>query len=61
MDDWQNDTCEGQYLKEVYRRSVSKNNRSEWDSSARRWGNAEFGGLTRLQGPVSSRCWFKRS
>ena len=51
MDDWQNDTCEGQYLKEVYRRSISKNNRSErWDSSDRRWGNAEFGRLTRRYG-----------
>ena len=51
MDDWQNDTCEGQYLKEVYRRRVSKNNRPErWDSSDRRWGNAEFGRLTRRYG-----------
>jgi hypothetical protein len=51
MDDWQNDTCEGNYLKEVYKRDISKNNRNErWDSSDRRYGKANFGGLTRRYG-----------
>lgn len=48
MEDWQSDTCEGQYLKQLKKRSVSKNNKRErWDGSDRRYGNAEFGRLTR--------------
>lgn len=51
MDDWQNDTCEGNYLKDIYKRSISKNNKDErWDSSDRRYGKANFGGLTRRYG-----------
>ena len=44
MDDWQNETCEGKYLKEIYKRRVSKNRSHErWDSSDRKWGKANFG------------------
>lgn len=51
MDDWQSDTCEGKYLKEIYKRRVSKNNSNErWDSSDRRYGQASFGRLTRRYG-----------
>ena len=44
MDDWQNDTCEGQYLKEIYKRRVSKHkNYDRWDSTDRRYGKTDFG------------------
>ena len=44
MDDWQNDTCEGQYLKEIYKRRVSKNKTQDrWDSTDRKFGNTNFG------------------
>ena len=44
MDDWQNDTCEGLYLKEIYKRRVSKNKSYDrWDSSDRRYGKTNFG------------------
>lgn len=44
MDDWQNDTCEGLYLKEIYKRRVSKHkNYDRWDSTDRRYGKTEFG------------------
>lgn len=43
MDDWQNDTCEGKYLKSVYDRRVSANRRiSSWDKKDRRWGEPDF-------------------
>ena len=50
MDDWQNDTCEGKYLKEIYKRRVSKNNNDydkRWDGSDRRYGKAEFSRMSR--------------
>lgn len=51
MDDWQNDTCEGIYLKNIYKRSISKNDNDErWDGSDRRYGKANFGRLTRMYG-----------
>jgi hypothetical protein len=51
MDDWQNDTCEGSYLKDIYERSISKNDNDErWDGSDRRYGKASFGRLTRMYG-----------
>ena len=51
MDDWQNETCEGKYLKEIYKRRVSKNRSHErWDSSDRKWGKANFGGLSTRYG-----------
>lgn len=51
MDDWQNDTCEGIYLKNIYKRSISKNDNDErWDGSDRRYGKANFGRLTRRYG-----------
>ena len=44
MDDWQNDTCEGLYLKEIYKRRVSKHkNYDRWDSTDRRYGKTDFG------------------
>jgi len=44
MDDWQNDTCEGLYLKEIYKRRVSKNKSYDrWDSTDRRYGKTNFG------------------
>ena len=51
MDDWQNETCEGKYLKEIYERRVSKNiSHDRWDSSDRKWGKANFGGLSTRYG-----------
>jgi len=51
MDDWQNETCEGKYLKEIYKRRVSKNRSHErWDSSDRKWGKANFGVLSTRYG-----------
>jgi len=48
MDDWQNDTCEGQYLKEIYERRVSKNKTQDrWDSTDRRVGKTNFGRQTK--------------
>ena len=32
MEDWQNDTCEGKYLKEVYERRVSTGRNSSWNT-----------------------------
>ncbi|ERL99003.1 hypothetical protein HIMB11_00814 [Rhodobacteraceae bacterium HIMB11] len=32
MEDWQNDTCEGKYLKEVYKRRVSSRRNSSWNT-----------------------------
>jgi len=43
MDDWQNDTCEGEYLKSIYDRRVSANRRvASWDKKTRRWGEPDF-------------------
>ena len=43
MDDWQNDTCEGEYLKSIYDRRVSANRRvASWDKKDRRWGEPDF-------------------
>ena len=43
MDDWQNDTCEGQYLKDVYKRRVPMNRKtSGWSTSSMKWGNPQF-------------------
>ena len=51
MDDWQNETCEGKYLKEIYERRVSKNiSHDRWDSSDRKWGKANFGRLSTRYG-----------
>ena len=48
LEDWQSNTCEGKYLRQLNKRSVSKGNKRErWDGSDRRYGNAEFGRLTR--------------
>lgn len=44
MQDWQNDSCEGQYLKSLYERRVSMNRKPQtWNRSERRWGYADFG------------------
>jgi len=51
MGDWQNDTCEGKYLKEIYKRRVHKNNQTNrWDSSDRRYGKTDFNRQTRRYG-----------
>jgi hypothetical protein len=51
MDDWQNDTCEGKYLKSVYDRRVSRNRRIDtWNKKDRRWGEAEFGNVSKTYG-----------
>ena len=43
MDDWQNDTCEGKYLKSIYDRRVSANRRvASWNKKDRRWGEPDF-------------------
>lgn len=43
MDDWQNDTCEGRYLKDVYARRVSMGRTPRgWNSSALKWGYPAF-------------------
>lgn len=51
MDDWQQETCVGNYLREIYDRRVlvpraSDNPVDKWDGSMRRWGDAQFGTLT---------------
>ena len=49
MEDWQNNTCEGKYLKEIHKRSVPKSEIDydrRWNSSVGNWGKADFGGLT---------------
>ena len=44
VDDWQGDTCEGRYLKEIYNRRVPRNRRiSSWNSADLKWGNPHFG------------------
>ena len=51
MDDWQNDTCEGKYLKSVYDRRVSRNRRIDtWNKKDRRWGEADFGNVSKTYG-----------
>ena len=48
LEDWQSNTCEGKYLKQLNERSVSKGNKRErWDGSDRRYGKPDFGRLTR--------------
>lgn len=48
MDDWQNDTCEGKYLKEIYKRRVHKGKRTDrWDSNDRRFGKIDFNRQTK--------------
>ena len=48
MDDWQQDTCEGRYLKEVYKRRVSRNTKvSSWSAGELRWGLPTFGHTAR--------------
>ena len=43
MDDWQNNTCEGKYLKEIYNRRVNINRKQDtWNSKDMRWGYPQF-------------------
>lgn len=43
LDDWNNDTCVGKYLKEIHAKRVPTNFRNaRWDSTDRRWGKADF-------------------
>ena len=51
LDDWQNNTCEGVYLKSIYDRRVSANRRVDtWDKKDRRWGEASFGRVSTKYG-----------
>ena len=51
MDDWQNDTCEGRYLKEIYNRRIPRNRRiSSWNSADLKWGNPHFGHTAKTYG-----------
>jgi len=43
LDDWNNDTCVGKYLKKIYDKRISTNERlGKWDSSDRRYGKTDF-------------------
>ena len=43
MGDWQNNTCEGKYLKEIYKRRVNMNRKQDtWNSKDMRWGYPQF-------------------
>ena len=33
MKDWKNDTCEGKYLKQIYKRAVSKSRKGDWEET----------------------------
>ena len=51
MNDWQNDTCEGKYLKSIYDRRISTSRRvGTWNKKDRRWGEADFGNVTKKYG-----------
>ena len=51
VDDWQNNTCEGEYLKSIYDRRVSANRRVDaWNTTDRRWGEASFGSVSTKYG-----------
>jgi hypothetical protein len=51
LDDWQNNTCEGEYLKSIYDRRVSANRRVDtWNKKDRRWGEASFGRVSTKYG-----------
>ena len=51
VDDWQGDTCEGRYLKEIYNRRVPRNRRiSSWNSADLKWGNPHFGHTAKTYG-----------
>ena len=48
LDDWNNDTCVGKYLKEIYAKRVPTNFRNaRWDSTDRRWGKVDFWNLSK--------------
>ena len=48
LDDWNNDTCVGKYLKEIHAKRVSTNFRNaRWDSTDRRWGKIDFWNLAK--------------
>ena len=48
LDDWQNDTCEGQYLKKLYELRVPTNRKANWNDQARSWGGyMDFEGVSR--------------
>jgi CubicO group peptidase (beta-lactamase class C family) len=56
MDDWQNDTCEGRYLKEIYDRRISTGRRvGTWNKNDRSWGDPDFGIVSRKYG---GQFWF---
>ena len=48
LDDWNNDTCVGKYLKEIHAKRVPTNFRNaRWDSTDRRWGKVDFWNLSK--------------
>ena len=45
MEDWKNDTCEGKYIKEIYKRAVPKGRKGDW-SPKRNGGHPSFSNAT---------------
>ena len=57
LDDWQQDTCEGRYLKEIYNRSVSSTKKlSTWNKSDMKYGYPSFGHVSKEFG---GQYWLK--
>jgi len=50
VDDWQNNTCEGEYLKSIYDRRVSANRRVETWNKRGYWGKVSFGRVSTKYG-----------
>jgi hypothetical protein len=54
MDNWQNDTCEGAYLKSIYDRRVAakagERRVGTWPKKDRRWGEADFSRVSNKYG-----------
>ena len=48
LDDWKGNTCEGKYLKEIFKRRVSIKQRADgWSSTHRSWGEASVINVTK--------------
>ena len=48
LDDWKGNTCEGKYLKEIFKRRVSiKQRPDDWSSTHRSWGEASVINVTK--------------
>ncbi|MDB3877275.1 hypothetical protein N9316_04805, partial [Candidatus Pelagibacter ubique] len=48
MDDWQNDTCEGKYLKSLYERKIKKNKKDYRDKHEAFSNTKSYGGFFHL-------------